>query len=147
MKRQYYFDSEQWEPTVTIDGILYYEQFYPGKEPNLEAMIAYLLDEEVLFIGNSMGSGTTTVYILCNDYFIPAADSQLIPSCDIQRVFENYIVDGFNGVYRYIAEKREVPNQHWRLRNEELMKKVDEKMVQNLNEASKKSTIKVVTNL
>jgi hypothetical protein len=103
--RQYYFD---------IDG---------EKVPNTEAMIAYLLDEDVLFADcrqyyceytKQLIGPTIVLFVLVNDYFVPASDAEDVKLSEIPQLFELYRKGGMCGVYEFVAEKRGIPNKHWR---------------------------------
>ncbi len=98
----------------TIERTYYYD-FGDGKIfPDLENMIAFLLDEGILFVGNDYGSGTVNLYININDYFAPAADAENLPTCDIPKLFNMYRKEGYAGVAQYVADKRGIPNKRWR---------------------------------
>jgi hypothetical protein len=105
----------------TINRTYYYDFGFSGQEPDYESMIAFLLDEGILFVGNDYGDGTVNLYININDYFAPAADAENLPTSDIAKLFEMYRKDGYNGVAQYVADKRGIPNKHWR----ETCKKLD----------------------
>jgi hypothetical protein len=98
IERNYYFD---------IDG---------EKVPNEEDMLAFLLDEGILFSGNDYGDGTINLYINVNDYFAPASDAESLPHKDIPKLFEMYreSKSDCNGVLQYVADKRGIPNKRWR---------------------------------
>ena len=129
--------------TLTIERTYYYDMGENGIYPDNESMIAFLLDEGILFVGNDYGNGTVNLYININDYFAPAADAENLPTKDIPKLFDMYRKDSCDGVAQYVADKRGIPNKRWKDRHKELMQKVDDKMKENLNEASKNSKIKV----
>ena len=83
-------------------------------QPDDESMIAFLLDEGILFVGNDYGDGTVNLYININDYVAPAADAENLPTNEIPKLFEMYRKDGYNGVAQYVADKRGIPNKRWR---------------------------------
>lgn len=99
--------------TVTIERNYYFE-IAGEKVPNEEDMLAFLLDEGILFSDNDNGSGTVNLYINVNDYFAPAADAESLPHKDISKLFEMYKENGYDGICQYVADKRGVPNKHWR---------------------------------
>lgn len=98
----------------TIERTYYYDMGENGVYPDDESMIAFLLDECILFVGNDYGDGTVNLYININDYFAPAADAENLPTKDIAKLFEMYRKDGYNGVAQYVADKRGIPNKRWR---------------------------------
>jgi hypothetical protein len=99
--------------TVTIERNYYFE-IAGEKVPNEEDMLAFLLDESILFSGNDYGDGTINLYININDYFGPGADAESLPSRDVAKLFDMYKENGYNGVAQYVADKRGIPNKHWR---------------------------------
>lgn len=106
--------------TITIERNYYFE-ISGEKVPNQEDMLAFLLDEGILFSGNDYGDGTVNLYININDYFAPAADAENIPTNEIPKLFDMYRKDGYDGVAQYVADKRGIPNKRWR----ETYKKLD----------------------
>ena len=100
--------------TNTIERTYYYDFGKDGTAPDLENMIAFLLDWGILFVGNDYGDGTVNLYININDYFAPAADAESLPTKDIAKLFDMYRKDGYNGVAKYVADKRGIENKHWR---------------------------------
>jgi hypothetical protein len=99
--------------TVTIERNYYFD-INGEKVPNEEDMLAFLLDEGILFSGNDYGDGTINLYININDYFGPGADAESLPSRDVAKLFDMYRENGYNGVAQYVANKRGVPNKRWR---------------------------------
>ena len=92
----------------------YYHDFgYSATEPDYEMMVAYLIDEGVVWV-NCNEDKAASLYININDYFAPAADAEDLPFKDIPKLFEMYRKDGYNGVAQYVADKRGILNQHWR---------------------------------
>lgn len=100
--------------TNTIERTFYYDLGEHGIVPDHENMIAFLLDAGILFVGNDYGNGTVNLYISINDYFAPAADAESLPTKDIAKLFDMYRKDGYIGVAQYVADKRGIPNEHWR---------------------------------
>jgi hypothetical protein len=103
----------KYSETVTIERNYYFE-IAGEKVPNEEDMLAFLLDEGILFSGNDYGDGTINLYINVNDYFAPAADAESLPHKDIPKLFEMYKENGYNGICQYVADKRGIPNKRWR---------------------------------
>ncbi len=58
----------------------YYYDIYGKMEPDYESMVAYLLDEGVLFVTTAIDRCTQKeclgLYVLINDYFVPASDAE-----------------------------------------------------------------------
>ena len=100
----------------TIERTYYYDfsDNNLGIHPDHESMIAFLLDENILFAGNSYESGTINLYININDYFVPAADAEKLPLKDVAKFFDVYRKDGYGGITQYVADKRGIENKHWR---------------------------------
>ncbi len=103
----------EYSETVTIERNYYFD-IIGEKVPDEESMLAFLLDEGVLFSGNDHGNGTVNLYINVNDYFAPASDAESLPHKDIQKLFEMYKESSYNGVTQYVADKRGIPNKHWK---------------------------------
>jgi len=99
--------------TITIKRNYYFE-IVGEKVPNEEDMLAYLLDEGIVFSGNDYGNGTVNLYININDYFAPASDAESFPHKDIAKLFEMYRESGYNGVAQYVADKRGINNKKWK---------------------------------
>lgn len=98
----------------TVERTYYYELNDGKIYPDEENMLAFLLDEDIIFVGNDYGSGKTTLYININDYFGPGSDAEDFPSKDIPKIFDMYRKDDYAGVAQYVADKRGIPNKHWR---------------------------------
>lgn len=92
----------------------YYITFEGEAEAIIEEMAAYLLDANILFIGSSEDKKQTALYVNCNDYFVPAADAESISYSEIQILFELVVAKGEIAVYEFVANKRNIPNKHWR---------------------------------
>jgi hypothetical protein len=103
----------EYSETVTIERNYYFE-IAGEKVPNEEDMLAFLLDEGILFSSQSKDGSTAELYINVNDYFAPGADAEGVPHKDIPKLFEMYRESGYNGVAQYVADKRGIPNKHWR---------------------------------
>jgi len=103
----------KYSETITIERIYYFD--ICGKMiPNEEDMLAYLLDEGIVFSGNDYGNGTVNLYINVNDYFVPGSDAESFSHKDIAKLFDMYKENGYNGVAQYVADKRGIPNKKWR---------------------------------
>lgn len=100
--------------THTIERTYYYDFVKDGTAPDLENMIAFLLDECILFVGSGCGDGTVNLYVCINDYFAPASDAESLPIKDIPKLFDMYRKDGYTGIAQYVADKRGIPNKRWR---------------------------------
>ncbi len=92
----------------------YYHDTCIGKVPDVESMVAFLLDEGVLYLGG------ICLYVNCGDYFIPAADGEDIRSKDVERLFEFYKTKSWDGVYEFVAAKRGIENKHWRSKGDKI---------------------------
>lgn len=103
--------------THTINRTYYHDFGFSGQEPDYESMAAFLLDEGIVHLsfGTSPdGDKAACLYVLVNDYFVPAADGEDLPLEDIPKLFDMYRKDGYNGVTQYVADKRGIPNKRWR---------------------------------
>jgi hypothetical protein len=103
----------EYSETVTIERNYYFD-ICGKKVPNEEDMLAFLLDEGIVFSGNDYGNGTVNLYINVNDYFAPAADAESFSHKDIAKLFDMYKENGYNGVAQYVADKRGIPNKKWK---------------------------------
>ena len=103
--------------TLTIYRTYYYDLGEHGITPDHESMAAFLLDEGVVYLSAMWDAENNEGAYLCiniNDYFHPAADSEDLPWRDIPKLFDMYRKDGYNGVAQYVADKRGIPNKHWK---------------------------------
>ena len=103
----------EYPETVTIERNYYFD-ICGKKVPNEEDMLAFLLDDGIVFSGNDYGNGTVNLYINVNDYFAPAADAESFSHKDIAKLFDMYKENGYNGVAQYVADKRGIPNKKWK---------------------------------
>lgn len=103
----------EYSETVTIERNYYFD-ICGKKVLNEEDMLAFLLDEGIVFSGNDYGNGTVNLYINVNDYFAPAADAESFSHKDIAKLFDMYKENGYNGVAQYVADKRGIPNKKWK---------------------------------
>ena len=75
------------------------------RDPIEEAMVAKLLDEEILYI-NDWGNHTS-LYVNCNDVFVWAcADGEPLSILDIPVLFEEYEKDPRWGSTKWVCKKR-----------------------------------------
>ena len=91
---------------------VYYHDINGEKVPHEESMVAYLLDECVVFI--TAGEDEAGLCINVNDYFYPASDTESLPYKDIPKLFDLYKEKSYDGVTEYVAEKRGIENISWR---------------------------------
>ena len=99
------------------DNRTYYYDIDGKKLPDPESMAAYLLDEGVLFVTTAIDRCTQKeclgLYILINDYFVPAADSEPVTYDELPKLYEMYKEKKYDGVSQFVADKRGVPNISW----------------------------------
>jgi hypothetical protein len=103
--------------TLTIYRTYYHDLGEHGIDPDRESMAALLLDEGVIYLSRMWDAQDNEGAYLCiniNDYFTPAADSEDLAWSDIPKLFDMYRKDGYNGVAKYVADKRGIPNKRWR---------------------------------
>jgi hypothetical protein len=102
---------------------VYYYDIEGKKVPDIESMVAYLIDAGVLCVGvnkyQCSSSGeimgpTLTLHILINDYFHPASDGEDISYDEVPRLYELYREKDWKGTCEFVADKRGIPNKHWR---------------------------------
>jgi hypothetical protein len=100
------------------DRRIYYHNILKKTEPDYENMAAYLLDEAVVFIGSVVdkcdNQECAGLFININDYFVPAADSEPVTYSELPKLYELYKKKKDDGVAQFVADKRGVPNIHWR---------------------------------
>lgn len=76
------------------------------KEPVLEAMVAKLLDDEILFVSSSK-SQTVELFVICNDVFAwGCADGEDILPDEIPNLFERVQKYGLIGAVHWCCVKR-----------------------------------------
>jgi len=107
-----------------VDEREYYFEYEDGETiPNDEAMLAYLLDEDVLFPNTrkyycehakQLLGPTIVLFVLINDRFVPGSDAEDVKLEEIPRLFELYRAKGYDGLCEFVANKRGIPNKHWR---------------------------------
>ena len=100
------------------DRRIYYYNVLKKTEPDYENMAAYLLDESVLFVSSAIDRyehrEVISLSIIINDYFVPAADSEPVTYSELPKLYELYKGKKDDGVAQFVADKRGVPNIHWR---------------------------------
>lgn len=111
------------------DTRTYYYDIDGKKLPDPESMAAYLLDEGVLFatsaIDRYIQKECLGLYILINDYFAPGSDVESVTYDELPKLFEIYKEKQWNGVSKFVADKRGIPDLSWRDKNSAFQKKLD----------------------
>ena len=111
------------------DNRTYYYDIYGKMEPDYESMVAYLLDEGVLFTTSAIERCTQKeclgLYILINDHFVPAADSESVTYDELPKLFEMHKEKKYDGVSQFVADKRGIPNIYWKDKGSAFQKKLD----------------------
>ena len=111
------------------DNRTYYYDIYGKMEPDYESMAAYLLDEGVLFVTSAIskhnGKDCLALYVLINDYFVPASDAESVTYNELPKLYELYKQKQWDGVSQFVADKRGIPDLHWRDKNSAFQKKLD----------------------
>jgi hypothetical protein len=96
----------------------YYYNIYGKMEPDYESMAAYLLDEGILFVSSAIskhnGKDCLALYVLINDYFVPASDSEAVTYDELPKLYEMYKERKYDGVSQFVADKRGIPNIYWK---------------------------------
>ena len=96
---------------------------------NEEAMVARLLDEDILFVGSrpyycsfekKVVEETLVLFILINDVFVPASDGESITSEQLPDLFRLFEQKDTDGIIEWVALKR---GQQPRKRTKERMVK------------------------
>ncbi len=54
------------------------------------------------------------LYVLINDYFVPASDAESVTYDELPKLFEMYKEKQWNGVSKFVADKRGIPNIYWK---------------------------------
>lgn len=88
-----------------IDGVKY---------PNAEAMLARLLDEDLVFCNSREYFGlkgekepeTIVVFLNCNDCFVPASDAESVTIDELPNLFTLFEKKGDYGSIEFVAIKR-----------------------------------------
>lgn len=61
--------------------------------------------------------GTVKVAVNLNDYFVPASDGEEIAMADAPVLEALYKQEGWPAIHQWVADRRGIPNQHWRERH------------------------------
>lgn len=109
----------------------YYYAILGKMVPDYESMAAYLLDEDVLFVGAATnkhddGKECVGLFISINDYFIPGSDAEAVTYDELPKLYEMYKERTYGGVSQFVADKRCIPNIYWKDKNSYFQKKVKE---------------------
>jgi hypothetical protein len=110
-------NEEQFD--IKDDRRTYYYNILGKMEPDYESMIAYLIDENILFAGVAIakydaGKECVGLFININDYFVPASDSEVVTYDELPKLYDLYKERKYNGVAQFVADKRGIPNIYWR---------------------------------
>jgi hypothetical protein len=108
----------------------YYYNIRGTMEPDYESMAAYLLDEGILFVSSAIskhnGKDCLALYVLINDYFVPASDGEEVTYDELPKLYELYKERKHDGVAQFVADKRGIPNIYWRDEGSDFNKRVKE---------------------
>ena len=103
--------------TTTIERTYWYD-INDKMVPDHGNMTAYLLDECILFVTSAVnrhdGKECLGLCININDYFGPCADADSVTDDELPKLYELYKQRKHDGVAQFVADKRGVPNKHWR---------------------------------
>ena len=121
-----YMNEEEFD--IKDDRRTYYYNIFGKMEPDYESMAAYLLDEGVLFVTTAIDRCTQKeclgLYILINDYFVPASDAESVTYDELPKLFEMYKEKKYDGVSQFVADKRGIPNICWKDEGSDFKKRV-----------------------
>jgi hypothetical protein len=96
----------------------YYYDIKGKTQPDHESMVAYLLDEGVLFVTSAIDRCTQKeclgLYVLINDYFVPASDAESVAYDELPKLYELYKEKQWDGVSQFVADKRGISNIYWK---------------------------------
>jgi hypothetical protein len=112
---------------ITDDKRTYYYDINGTMEPDYESMCAYLLDASILFVSLAIsdnGKDCLGLYVLINDYFGPCADSEEVSYDELPKLYDLYKSRKYDGVSQFVADKRGIPNIHWRDVDSDYQKRV-----------------------
>ena len=103
--------------TTTIERTYWYD--INGKlEPDHENMASYMLDEGILCVTSAVnkhdGKECLGLCININDYFGPGSDAESVTYDELPKLYDLYKQRQYDGVAQFVADKRGVPNKHWR---------------------------------
>ena len=114
---------------IKDDRRTYYYNIFGKMEPDYESMVAYLLDEGVLFVTSAIDRCTQKeclgLYILINDYFVPASDAESITYNELPKLYELYKEKQWDGASQFVAATRGIPNIYWKDKGSAFQKKLD----------------------
>jgi hypothetical protein len=106
----------------------YYYNIFGKMEPDYESMAAYLLDEGVLFVTSAIDRCTQKeclgLYVLINDYFVPASDAESVTYDELPKLYDMYKEKKHDGVSQFVADKRGIPNIYWKDEGSDFKKRV-----------------------
>ena len=112
------------------DNRTYYYNIFGKMEPDYESMAAYLLDESILFVNSAIskhnGKDCLALYVLINDYFVPASDGEEVTYDELPKLYELYKEKKHDGVSQFVADKRGIPNIYWKDEGSDYNKRVKE---------------------
>ena len=110
------------------DNRTYYYDIKGKMEPDYESMAAYLLDEGVLFVTTAIDRCTQKeclgLYVLINDYFVPASDAESVTYDELPKLYDMYKEKKHDGVSQFVADKRGIPNIYWKDEGSDFKKRV-----------------------
>ena len=122
-----YMNEEEYD--IKDDRRTYYYNIFGKMEPDYESMAAYLLDVGILFVSSAIskhnGKDCLALYVLINDYFVPASDGEEVTYSELPKLYEMYKSRKYDGVSQFVADKRGIPDLHWRDKNSAFQKKLD----------------------
>ena len=103
--------------TTTIERTYWYD-INDKMVPDHGNMASYLLDECILFVTSAVnkhdGKECLGLCININDYFGPCSDAESVTDVELPKLYELYKQRSYDGVAQFVADKRGVPNKHWR---------------------------------
>ncbi len=100
-----------------INSREYYYEIDGKRIPDEESMAAYLIDEDVLFLGNGKSTedkNTTALYVNVNDWFGPGSDAEGVTCNELPKLYDLFMEKKYIGVTDFVANKRGIENKHWR---------------------------------
>jgi hypothetical protein len=113
---------------IKDDRRTYYYNIFGKMEPDYESMVAYLLDEGVLFVTSAIDRCTQKeclgLCVLINDYFVPASDAESITYSELPKLYDLYKSRKYDGVSQFVADKRGIPNICWKDEGSDFKKRV-----------------------
>lgn len=109
----------------------YYYVINGQKEPDIESMVSFLIDESVLFVGHGTrwnGSPCSSIIININDWFFPGADSEDVTIDEIPSLFELYSAKKFDGVIEFVSKKRGISPLYWKEEGSDFHSRLNSKL-------------------